>query len=178
RTRRAPLGRSRADCDGAERAAVKERALSPHTRRKPGPVPQRLRWLGGGSRLSTGIRPFVIGLCLAAGINSAAAADLPKPWVELAADGRLSVRAVIGPGVACPAMTADGAIAASSVRAAPDNAFPVQVCEARAPAATARLDVGGIALPVMAPTVQRIAVIGDTGCQLAGRAAQDCRDAA
>ena len=79
-------------------------------------------------------------------------------------------------GVACPVVTADGAAVASHPRNAPDQAFPVQVCEARVPATTARLAAGGVALPVLPAQVNRIVVIGDTGCRVEGRAVQDCND--
>jgi hypothetical protein len=115
-------------------------------------------------------------LCLAA--SSAVAAELPASWVELGADGALSVRAVIAPGNACPPVMADGAAAMAVPRGAPDGAFPVEICEARVPATAARLAVNGIALPTLAGEVRRIAIFGDTGCRLAGRAAQDCRDPA
>jgi Calcineurin-like phosphoesterase len=117
---------------------------------------------------------WISALCLAAA--SAWAAERPPAWVELGADGALSVRAVVARGRACPPVTADGVAVASRVRGAPDGAFPVQVCEARAPAATARLAIAKSALPVLPVTVRRIAILGDTGCRLAGRAVQDCRD--
>ena len=122
------------------------------------------------------MRPFLTGLCLAAGINAAAGAELPHPWVELAADGTLSVRAVTAPGAACPTIVADGTAVTAQVRAAPDGAFAIQVCEARVPAATARLAADGVALPVVAPTIRRIAAFGDTGCRVEGKALQDCND--
>src|SRR5260221_7113724 len=87
----------------------------------------------------------ILVLCVAAA--SAAAAELPAPWVELGADGALSVRAPVAPGSACPAVTADGAAVAALPRGAPDSAFPVQICEARVPAATARLAIGRGAPP-------------------------------
>jgi hypothetical protein len=117
---------------------------------------------------------LILVLCLAA--SAVAAADLPAPWVELGADGSLSVRVVIAPGAACPAVTADGAALTALSRGAPDSAFPVQICETRVPAATARLTVGGVVLPTLPATVRRIAVFGDTGCRIAGKAVQDCND--
>jgi hypothetical protein len=116
----------------------------------------------------------VLALCFAAA--SAGAAELPAPWVELGADGAISVRAAVAPGSACPLVSADGGAVASMPRGAPDGAFPVQICEARVPAATARLAVDGVALPTLPATVRRVAVIGDTGCRLAARAVQDCGD--
>jgi len=114
--------------------------------------------------------------CLAA--SSAFAAELPAPWVELGADGTLSVRAAAAPGAACPKVSADDTAVASGPRDAPDGAFPLQICEARVPARTARLTVDGVVLPTVPGMVRRIAVIGDTGCRLAGRAVQDCGDSA
>jgi len=102
------------------------------------------------------------------------AAEWPGPWVELGADGALSVRTIVAPGAACPAVSADGAGVATVQRGAPDGKFPLQLCEARAPAATGRLTVGGAAAPTLPATVRRIVVIGDTGCRLEGRAIQDC----
>ena len=104
------------------------------------------------------------------------AADLPASWVELGADGSLSVRAIVAPGNACPPVTADGVAVMALPRGAPDDAFPVQICEARVPAATARLAVNSVTLPTLPATVRRIAILGDTGCRLLGRALQDCND--
>src|SRR5437588_12869444 len=98
------------------------------------------------------------------------AAEWPAPWVELAADGTLSVRTTVAPGAACPAVSADGAAVATALRGAPDGKFPLQLCEARVPAATGRLLVGGAGVPTLPATVRRIVVIGDTGCRLEGRA--------
>jgi predicted phosphodiesterase len=104
------------------------------------------------------------------------AGELPTPWVELGADGLLSVRTAVVPGDACPTLTADGATLAMLPRGEPDPAFTVKVCEARAPAATASLAVAGVALPTLPATVRRIAIVGDTGCRIAGKALQDCND--
>ena len=119
------------------------------------------------------ILTFCLGLA-----SAATAADRPTAWVEFGADGALSVRAVVAANAACPPVTADGAAVRTEARGAPDAAFPVQVCEARVPAAATHLSIGGTALPVAAKTVRRIAVFGDTGCRLAGRAVQDCGDPA
>ena len=116
-------------------------------------------------------------LLLAAGVTPSWAADLPAPWVELAVDGALSVRAIVPPGVPCPAVSADGAALVAVKRGASDNNFPIEVCEARAPVGTAQLAVSGGAVPILPAQVNRIVVIGDTGCRLEGKAIQDCRDA-
>jgi len=106
--------------------------------------------------------------------TAAAAADLPAPWVELAANGELSVRAVVAPGSTCPSISADGVTLVVNRRGAPDINFPIEICEARAPTATTRLMVAGVLVPALPPMARRIVVIGDTGCRLEGRAIQDC----
>ncbi|MGC2414190.1 MAG: metallophosphoesterase, partial [Stellaceae bacterium] len=73
-------------------------------------------------------------------------------------------------------VSADGALVTALPRGAPDGAFPVEICEARVPATTTRLAVGGVKLPTVAAEVRRIAIFGDTGCRLAGKALQDCND--
>jgi hypothetical protein len=88
------------------------------------------------------------------------------------------VREAVAPGSACPAVSADGTTVTAVPRGAPDSAFPVEICEASVPAATARLAVDGTVLPTLPASVRRIAVIGDTGCRLEGRAVQDCSDPA
>ena len=99
-----------------------------------------------------------------------------QSWVEFASDGSLSVRSIAAAGAACPAITADGAAVVARPRAAPNSVFPVQVCEAGVPARTAGLTAGGATLPALPAQVNRIVVIGDTGCRVEGRSVQDCND--
>jgi calcineurin-like phosphoesterase family protein len=124
------------------------------------------------------IRQFAASLIAALTVGAAQAAELPRPWVELSADGALSVRAVVPPGASCPQVSVDGKVVPAAPRGAPDADFPAQVCEAGVPRNAARLAVNAQPLPVVPPTVQRIAVIGDTGCRLEGRALQNCGDPA
>src|ERR1041384_1304166 len=81
-------------------------------------------------------------LGLSVGAAPVIAAGLPAPWVELAADGALSIRAVVAPGAPCPPVSADGAALVAVKRSAPDNNFPIEVCEARAPARSEERRVG------------------------------------
>jgi predicted phosphodiesterase len=114
----------------------------------------------------------IAALCCAA--SAAWAAEPLARWVEFGADGALSVRAVVAGDSACPEVTAEGAAIAAMPRGAADAAFPIKVCEAIAPAATAHLAVGGAPLPTLPAAVNRIVVFGDTGCRLEGRAVQEC----
>jgi hypothetical protein len=113
---------------------------------------------------------------LFAGLGPAAAADAPIAWVQFAADGGLAVRAVVGQNESCPAVTSDKGNVVTQLRGAPTGAFPIQVCEALLPANTAGIAVAGRALPSVPAAVRRIAVIGDTGCRVKGRTAQNCLD--
>lgn len=102
---------------------------------------------------------------------------LAGPWVELGTDGKLSVRVVVGSGVAaCPEVIADGNTVQATQRGVADGDFPITTCSATVPLATKKLTVGGIEAPVLPTAINRIAVIGDTGCRIAGSASQDCND--
>jgi Calcineurin-like phosphoesterase len=105
-----------------------------------------------------------------------AAAQHTQPWVELAPGPALSVRTIVAPDAVCPTITADTAPVATEPRAVPVAAFPERVCEARVPQATARLSIGGVPLPTLPATINRLIVIGDTGCRLARGMVQDCGD--
>lgn len=114
------------------------------------------------------------------------------PAYVVMADGGAVLR-VITPG-SCPAAIIDGKprqlslrIAAGTVpqrvtQSKPElskpSVFPVNVCETRLPASARKLSVAGAALPVPKAVVNRIVVIGDTGCRLkaADNAYQPCND--
>jgi hypothetical protein len=111
------------------------------------------------------------------GVGTASAQTLAGPWVELASDNRLSVRVVVGSGVAsCPEVVADGRTIEARQRGAADGPFPITVCAAEVPAGTAKLTVGGVMAPTLPATVNRIVVMGDTGCRIEGKALQDCNN--
>jgi len=124
--------------------------------------------------MRTWAAPFLILATLM--LSTPAWADPPKPWVQLAADGSLSVREVVATGAACGSVEADGKSVAMAKRGQADVAFPVDVCEASVPGAVAKLSLGGKALPVVPAAIKRIVVFGDTGCRIEGKAAQSCND--
>ena len=120
-----------------------------------------------------------------------------------AADSALVVMGEAGPvarvvtaAATCPVLTVDGAAVPMAVRFAAamvaqrptastaatskPSAFPVTVCDAPLPATARRATAGGVALPLPRRVVQRIVVIGDTGCRIkaADKAAQACNDPA
>jgi Calcineurin-like phosphoesterase len=113
-------------------------------------------------------------LALVLQASSVGAADLPGAWTELEADGRLSIRIPVAPGGACPGVTADGAALPTAIRAEPGPDFPLRLCAARAEAGARDLAVDGLPAPGIGPSLNRILLIGDTGCRLKGRVAQGC----
>ena len=102
-------------------------------------------------------------------------------YVVLGEEGRPIARAITTT-TACPAIEFDGVARSMEIRARPatmpqrptrfaaadskPSAFPVLTCEKLVPAGVARAAIGGRALPLPKTDVQRIAVIGDTGCRL------------
>jgi hypothetical protein len=99
------------------------------------------------------------------------------PWVELGADNQLNVRVVLESGVtSCPEVVADGATVGAKQRGAADGDFPITVCSASVPLATANLSIGGVAVATVPAKINRIVLIGDTGCRIAGKNLQDCND--
>jgi len=126
---------------------------------------RRLRWfLWGGW--------FLLVLLTAAG---ARAADV---WVQYVAEGGAELRAVVGPDKTCPRMTADGVVLRARPRGTPDAAYPIEVCAARVPPGAKILRAAGQLAPAPPARLNRIVVLGDTGCRLTGRAVQDCNDPA
>jgi hypothetical protein len=113
-------------------------------------------------------------------------------FVVLGEDGAPVARAVTT-APACPAITIDGRTAPMRVRAPygpipprgkdfsatfhPDAvSAPVLSCETPLPAGAKQASVAGQALPLPVADVNRIVVIGDTGCRLKGKEFQDCND--
>lgn len=99
------------------------------------------------------------------------------PWVELGPRDTVSVREVIASDArSCPRVVADGNTVQARQRGEANGAFPITVCTAQVPADTRHLSVGGDAVPIVAPTIRRIVVFGDTGCRVGARFAQSCDD--
>jgi hypothetical protein len=132
----------------------------------------------------------VLAACgLAVGLSSAPAQTGGKSavvaWTQMVGDahtapdpepaGHLVVR-VITPEKTCPEATADGARLALEIRQAVSANFPVTTCQANVPPGAHTIVAGGIPLSTAPARLQRIIVIGDTGCRLKGALTQDCND--
>jgi hypothetical protein len=102
-----------------------------------------------------------------------AGADMLAAWTEATGTGA-SVRVVTDG--ACPMVRVDGADIPMVPRAAPDPGFPGTVCQIDLPKGATAAAVAGEPVPVWPTKVDRIVVIGDTGCRLKGSFIQDCDD--
>ena len=98
-------------------------------------------------------------------------------WLELG-PGDEHITRLVTTADSCPPIEVDGRKTAMQVRAAPDPpAFPVLTCEAVVPRDAVDASVAGVVLPLPRQTVERIAVIGDTGCRVQdGMTPQACND--
>ena len=127
-----------------------------------------------------------VGLCIA---QTASPAKPQKPvlsaWTELVGDEHVAsdpqptghtVLRVITSAATCPAATADDKPLRLTVRQVASPLFPVTTCQATPPATARRIAVAGITLNTKPIRLQRIIVIGDTGCRLKGPLVQDCND--
>lgn len=133
-----------------------------------------------------------VALTLAAG-GTAHADDVLARYVVLGEDGAAFARVIVTT-PECPDITVDGERLEMQVRAeaqtldlrktasrpelSKPSEFPVTTCEAALPKGARHAEVLGAALPVPHHRIDRIVVIGDTGCRLkaADNAYQACND--
>jgi hypothetical protein len=119
-------------------------------------------------------RAIALALAVLFGAPMAAQAEV-RPWVQLVDGGVAEVRAAADGGQ-CPAVTVDGDPAAMTLRAGPDAAFPNALCQLKLPKGAKRAEIAGRALPLPHARIDRIVVMGDTGCRLKGLLVQSCND--
>ena len=127
--------------------------------------------------------------------SASPAAGKPVAYVLVGEDGRAVARIVTSE-AACPPLIADGRRRTMIERAGPavlpqrptqstpensrPSAFPVRICEATLPHGVRAASIFGRPLPVPRARIDRIVVIGDTGCRLkaSDHAWQACDDPA
>lgn len=95
-------------------------------------------------------------------------------WVQYGAHGP-EVRAVTD-AFTCPVLEIDGATMPMAVRANADAVFPVTICSAPIPAGAKSISVDKLPLNPPPAVLNRIVVIGDTGCRMKGTVMQACND--
>jgi hypothetical protein len=114
-----------------------------------------------------------LSLCLGLfGAGAAVAAD--PAWVQMTATGAQARAVTEAP--ACPQIMIDGHAQPMIERAAPTDAFPGRVCQADLPQGAQRVSIDGAALPSVRPQVNRLVILGDSGCRLLGAFVQNCND--
>ncbi len=123
--------------------------------------------------MTSSLRSVAVCLALLAAGTAAAA---PRAWVQMTATGAQARVVTAAP--SCPDILIDGHARPMSQRAAPTDAFPGRVCQADLPAGARRLSVEGVALPAAKPQVNRIVILGNSGCRLKGAFVQNCNDPA
>lgn len=126
-------------------------------------------------------------------------ADLSdSAWIEIGANNQAIAR-LITPYTSCPNITIDGASSPMNLRVGPAteplrptssdptvnpssvtskaSVFPVSTCEFNVPSGAHSASVAGKALPLPRTDVQRVVIIGDTGCRVSiGNPWQACSD--
>jgi hypothetical protein len=96
-------------------------------------------------------------------------------WTQLGLTDSLLVRAITT-APQCPRVSIDGVSQAMAVRARPSADFPVTSCEALAPRSTTAVTVDEAAVPLPRRFIERVVVLGDTGCRISVHGAQACND--
>jgi hypothetical protein len=108
--------------------------------------------------------------------NAHAQADAPFVFTVLGPDG--AVARVITTQANCPEIRINGNTTAMQVRAGPDEAFPITVCDAALPQDTREASILDHQLKLPKPAPERVVVLGDTGCRLKDEHVQGCNDPA
>jgi Calcineurin-like phosphoesterase len=120
-------------------------------------------------------------------------------WVEIGANNQAIAR-LLTPYLVCPSITVDGVTSAMTVRALPFTApwrptstdttvakamtsgeskqavFASTTCEFNVPAGAVHASVAGMNLPLPKSVVNRVVIIGDTGCRIQDGQDQACSD--
>src|SRR5712691_4418193 len=129
--------------------------------------------LANSRRTGAAAQPFrvtTLGIACALAVLATAPAaaqsgKLEAAYVVIGGEGAVA-RAVLTDAVQCPAITIGDASQPMSIRARPENTFPVLVCEAAVASGATSAAIEGQALPLPKPSLHAIAVFGDTGCRL------------
>lgn len=103
--------------------------------------------------------------------------DSVAKFIELGASGAVILRAITSED-SCPTAALDGTTKLMQTRATATLPFyPVLSCEMAIPANTKALSVEGQALLLPTANLQRITVLGDSGCRMDASASQACYNA-
>ena len=98
-------------------------------------------------------------------------------WVQMAPGGLAEARAVVA-GKACPGIQIEKQKLAMRLRAPATAVFPNLLCAATLPETVSTVALLGRVLPVPKARVERIVIVGDTGCRIKLLTVQACNDPA
>lgn len=89
-------------------------------------------------------------------------------WVELGPEALMIARAIVRDSASCPRLAVDSQTLEMGLRAerSKDSSFPVQVCELVLPLNVHQVTLNGLSLPLPPQKLERVVVIGDTGCRI------------
>lgn len=96
-------------------------------------------------------------------------------WVELGPSGAVIARVIVE-GPECPRIRIDGVTSRMDLRSEPTADFQVLTCEKSILDGARSVSVGGRDLNLPDDGVDRIIVIGDTGCRISASETQACND--
>ncbi|VVH67353.1 hypothetical protein BSPLISOX_1085 [uncultured Gammaproteobacteria bacterium] len=96
-------------------------------------------------------------------------------WVQMVANDQLSVRVVLLNDDQCPKVSVNDVPTAMQLRAPKAMNFPA-VCELLVSRDTRSIKIQQQALPTLPSEVNRIAILGDTGCRINKAKVQACND--
>jgi len=114
-------------------------------------------------------------VALAAGLlfwSGAARAGDAYAWTQYVAGG-IEARAITEQ-PECPKVMIDGRVTQMALRAGPSDAFPVRVCTIAIPGEAKEASIADRPLRLPAAPINRLLLIGDTGCRLHPLALQNC----
>lgn len=115
---------------------------------------------------------FAIGVLL----TGSAQAKILHHWTQMVDGSAQSFRAIVTDDH-CPIMRIDGVARPMQIRAEANDDFPNLACELVAEATVASASLGNLSFPLKSANVERIVILGDTGCRLKkGDPIQACTD--
>ena len=94
-------------------------------------------------------------------------------WTQYVASGGVEARAITEQ-AECPKALIDGRAASMALRAGPSDAFPVRVCAIAIPGEAKEAAIADRPLRLPGARVNRLLLIGDTGCRLHPLVLQNC----
>jgi len=119
-------------------------------------------------------RNVLLWIGLTAGIAASPALASPIAWVEMTARGPEA--RLITDASSCPNSWVDGRRTEAAERAGPDADFPNRVCATSLKRTDHGVHIAGASLKSPRARVNRIVILGDSGCRLKGQAFQHCND--